>query len=524
MLAPEPMFDPEIFAINFARTVELLREHPPNKEAQKASLRAVYALTSFASASVRLYDGVLSVDGAVVPQSLPYLDGLKRQMEGHGVAEVAVARGSTATELLAVLKDLAADAGSFGPGDGVAERVAASGAGGVAVLRGRPPEDANQRRAPGVTQAFELAEIEEAEAAAEIQITEALPVSDALREVLAAFETRPAVVQGVSAETPIGAALAAVVRDAHGAAIGDLLSDLAREVGVALREGPIEPAVQAIAAVVGLEPGVPEGEPKRSYDIALKRMFTRDALERIALLLPDPRFAPVATLVLRRAGPDGADVVFELLAASAVPHERTAFLAAIRAIPKGTLHVIAMLRHTQWAVVRNVAELLGELRFEEAVPELGKLLMHYEPRVRLAAIVALARIGTVATVDPLRRAMKEGTPDLRALIAGSIGGQHARALAIPLVVLAAEEDDEGVLCEYYRALGRIGTPEAIAALVKAAQPGGRIFGHQPPGPRIAAVQSLGNIGGTAARRALDALQEDRDKAVREAVVRARRLP
>jgi HEAT repeat protein len=486
------MFDPEMFAINFARTVELLREHPPNKEAQKASLRAVYALTSFASASVRLYDGALSVDGAVVPQSLPYLDGLKRQMEGHGVAEVAVARGSTATELLAVLEALAVDVGSFGPGDGVAERVAASGAGGVAVLTGRPPEEPS--------------------------------VSDALREVLAAFETRPAVVQGVPAETPIGAALAAVVREAHGAAIGDLLSDLAREVGVALREGPIEPAVQAIAAVVGLEPGVPEGEPKRSYDIALKRMFARDALKRIALLLPDPRFAPVATLVLRRAGSEGADVVFELLTASAVPHERTAFLAAIRAIPKGTLHVIEMLRHTQWAVVRNMAELLGEMRFEEAVPELGKLLMHYEPQVRLAAIVALARIGTVATVAPLRRAMKEGTPDLRARIAGSIGGQHSRALAIPLVVLAAEEDDEGVLCEYFRALGRIGTPEAIDALVKAAQPGGRIFGRRPPGPRIAAVQSLGNIGGTAARRALDALQEDGDKAVREAVLHARRLP
>jgi len=253
-------------------------------------------------------------------------------------------------------------------------------------------------------------------------------------------------------------------------------------------------------------------------------MLARDSLQRIALLLLDPRFAPVATLVMRRAGPEGAEVLVELLAVSAAPHERKAFVAAIRAIPKGTLRVVELLRHTQWAVVRNMAELLGELRFEEAVPELGKLLMHYEPQVRRAALVALARIGTVATVDPLRRAMKEGAPELRVLVAGSICGQQARALVMPLVVLAAEEDDEGVLCEYYRALGRIGTPEAIAALVKAAQPGGRIFGRRPPGPRIAAVQSLGNIGGTAARRALDALQEDRDNTVREAVLRVLRLP
>ena len=53
ILAAEAMFNPEIFAVNFARTVDLLRERLPNKETQKASLRAVYALTSLASATVR---------------------------------------------------------------------------------------------------------------------------------------------------------------------------------------------------------------------------------------------------------------------------------------------------------------------------------------------------------------------------------------------------------------------------------------------------------------------------------------
>ena len=65
------MFNPDIFAVNFGRTLELLRAAPPNKEQQKACLRAVYALTSLASATIRLYDGVLSVDDSVLPADLP---------------------------------------------------------------------------------------------------------------------------------------------------------------------------------------------------------------------------------------------------------------------------------------------------------------------------------------------------------------------------------------------------------------------------------------------------------------------
>lgn len=545
------MFNPEIFAINFARTVDLLRERVANKETQKASLRAVYALTSLASATVRLYDGVLSVDDTVVPQDLPYLEALKRQMDGHAVAEVALARGTTATELLALLKALAVDVGSFAPGDGVAQRVAASGAGGIAVLAARRDEEPSERRAPGVTQAFDLAAIEEAEAAAgagapaPLEEPAAAPSFEWVEEPgPAAPPVRPeppvasrgeglpaeqlpetlAAPHGVPADTKIGAALGAVTRDPYGPDVFDHLSDLAGEVGAAFRDGAVELGVQAIAAVIGLETGAPEGSPKSNYGIVLRRMLAREPLKRIAHLLPDPRFAPIATAVMRRAGAEGADVLVELLTVSAVPRDRKAFLGAIRVIPKGTLHVIEMLQHHQWVVVRDIAELLGELRVEEAVPDLGKLLMHYEPRVRRAAVVALAKIGTVATVDSLRRALKDGTPELRALVAGSIGGHHSRALAMPLVALAAEEDHEEVLCEYYRALGRIGTPEAVDALMKAAQPGGRIFGRRAAGPRIAAVEALRSMPGAAPRRALEALRNDGDKAVRGAVERVLSTP
>ena len=565
------MFNPEIFAVNFARTVALLREREPNKEQQKASLRAVYALISLSSATVRLYDGVLSVDDTVIADDVPYTAVLREQLAGHAIAEVAVSRGASATELLTLLKVLAVDVGSFGPGEGVAQRLAAAGVAGLAVLGARREVEEPERRAPSVTQAFELASIREAEARAEevpktapapptppsppsrpqpepvqapagFEPTTFVAVAPAARAAPApeprvppperlpatppaAAGVKPApqplaAPHGVPANTPTGVALAVVTRDPYGAGILDRLSDLAAEVASDLRDGRLEMAVQAIAAVIGIEPGAPEGTPRNSYGIVLRRMLSRDALKRVALLLTDARFAPIATAVVQRSGGEGAEVLVELLTQSDVPTDRKAFLAALRVIPKGTTHFVTMLGQSQWVVVKNVADLLGEMRVEEAVPELGELLLHYEPRVRRAAAIALAKIGTAATVEPLMRALREGTPELRALVAGSIGGRQARALAMPIVGLAESEAAEDVLCEYYRALGRIGTPEAVEALGQAAAPGGRVFGRRATAPRIAAVEALRAVGTDAARRAIESLSDDRDRAVKEAANRA----
>lgn len=548
------MFNPEIFAVNFGRTLELLRAPVQNKDQQKACLRAVFALTSLSSASLRLYDGVLSVDDAIIPDDLPFSAGLRSQFAVHNVSEIAIARGATPTELLTLLRALALDAAAFGPEDGVAERLDAIGASGIAVLAPRREAAEESPRAPGVTQAFELAAIEEAMAAGVAAYAEwppaamSPPAAAALPPLAVAPEPAsapvftpaappvaeppsapPPVVEapedlaaphGVPVDTLVGAALGAVLRDPYGGGILDRLSDVAQEVATSFLEGRLELSVQATAALIGLEPAAPEGSARTAYGIVLRRILTADALKRVARLLPDPRFAPVATAVMQRGGADGAEVLVDLVSGSEVARERKAYLAALRVIPGGTAAVVQLLANYQSSVVRNVAELLGEMRVEEAVPSLGGLLGHKEPRVRRAAAVALARIGTVATVEPLRRALREGTPEFRGLIAASVGGTHARALALPLVSIAEGEESGDVQAELFRALGRIGTAEAVEALVRAAQPGGRLFGRRPSGPRVAAVEGLQVAGGAVARKALRELAEDSEKVVREAALRA----
>ena len=70
--------------------------------------------------------------------------------------------------------------------------------------------------------------------------------------------------------------------------------------------------------------------------------------------------------------------------------------------------------------------------------------------------------------------------------------------------------------ELILALGRIGSPDAVQALIKFAQPSGRLFGRKPTALRVAAVEALRLAGTPAAVGTLQGLGGDSDKQVRGA--------
>jgi hypothetical protein len=556
------MFNQEIYASAFGRAVTLMRERRGDRDQQKAALRALVALAELSAASFRLYEGVLSVDDVAMPETVPFLDTLVGRLQAHRVSELMIGRQSEPAELLALIRGLATDPET---GPSIKERLREVASKRVMVVLEQV--DSGERRAASVTQAFEQAAIEEAAAAADAATAgvsggapagpDALAPEEAellrdwdafasgervlpdLHVVLTPPPEAPAATAGaaeataatpgeaaepapqlpVPTDTPLGAALASIVMDPYGRAILDRLTELAARVQEALREDQTDAALRALAIMIDLEPGAPEGTPRNSYSIVLKRTLTREVLAQVAQCLLNPAMMDAAAKVMRRSRGDGVEVLLGLLATAEGMRERKAFMAVLRTMEGGTDQVVHMLGHQQWFVVRNVAELVGEMRIEEAVEELGRLLGHADQRVRRAAAVSLARIGSVATVEPLRRALKEGAPEVRSLIAASIGGQHARPLAMPLVALAETEESADVQREYYRALGRIGTPEAIQALAKAAQPGGKLLGRRPAAARVGAIEGLRLAGGPAAA-ALESLADDGDRTVRDAARRA----
>jgi HEAT repeat protein len=85
-----------------------------------------------------------------------------------------------------------------------------------------------------------------------------------------------------------------------------------------------------------------------------------------------------------------------------------------------------------------------------------------------------------------------------------------------------EEEDPTVERELMLALGRIASPAAVQALIKFAQPGGRLFGRQPTARRVMAVEGLRIAATPAAIGTLEGLTDDGDREVRAAADSARR--
>src|SRR5258708_9988408 len=192
----------------------------------------------------------------------------------------------------------------------------------------------------------------------------------------------------------------------------------------------MERAVKPLAAVVRLEAKVADA-PRRTYGIALKRMFNKPLLQGVAPLLDYPAQREDAALVLQRAGADGVEVLLDILVAAPTVVERRGAFDALTRMKEGADQLVHMLSHPQWFVVRNIAELVGELGLEEAVPALAKQVSHEDERVRKAVALALAKIATPTCAEPLRRALRDKSPGVRIQVALGIGGRESGAPARP---------------------------------------------------------------------------------------------
>ena len=302
--------------------------------------------------------------------------------------------------------------------------------------------------------------------------------------------------------------------------VGDMLTVLNRQVETVMRQGKIEQAMQIVYSVVRAEQRVDDAAIRRQYGIALRRMITKQMLDGLSKLVQVPHLEDAASAVLQRAGPDGMEVLLDLLTTSNTVTERRGVFNALIQMKEGQDQLVHMLGHPQWFVVRNVADLVGELGLEAAVPALTKQLEHDDERVRRQVALALAKIGTRSAAEPLRRALRDSSADVRRQAALGVGGRKASALAMPLVVALEEEKEPDVVRELIFALGRIGSPDAVQALIKLAQPSGKLFNRKPSALRVTAVEALRVAGTPAAIGTLQSFASDSDKQVRAAVQQA----
>ncbi len=496
---------------DFAGVLLLLRDHPEKKEELKHAFHRFVADLPDASHVLKVTATGFNWDQVDVPIGRGELVTLYEHLRGHNVGEIRLPAALMTSTLLSVLRILGAPVGTYGSFDHLSARLDAAGCGIVTILPlppGMPgasavvqppaadPAPRTRSEDDGHINALGLDALTEAKVGmmhfATLQ-THALGPTDSLVDGLAHAKTE--------------------------AATTELLNQLITAGEAAARQSEWREVLKAAHGLVQLETRNAPGTEHRSFGIALRRMLPRSVLERIARLVTQGGMKAEAVAVLRRMGADSTEVLLNALVNSEDVTERRAYFNALKEMTEGGELLIHMLSHDQWFVVRNVADLCGELRLEKAVLALARQMGHDDERVRRAVAGALARIGGAGALEPLRRALRDPSPGVRLQAARDLDGRKSRGLAMTLAVAADEESKSDVQKEMYLALGRIASSDAIQALSKAAEPGGRLFRRKPLAVRLAAVAGL-HAAGPSAANALKELLADDDREVREAVERA----
>ena len=501
------MIVPQTFATLFARTLDLFRD-PAAKEDQKVQFRALVDL-------LRLGNVAITMDGGRVVINGTPLDGqafttLVQRLELHSVSEIQITAAPPPSEMFELLRALADQSQE----NDIATRLRAAGAQRVKVAMQTFAAPAPQPKLDLGTEGILHSDMDDAGSVPMAAASPPPPAPDV--PAIMRDDHPPAFAPAAAATRSSNDLLTELQKNPTGGHVGDLLAVLSRQLENAMRANKLEQALTIVAGIVRAEQSIPDEGKRRQYSIALKRLYSKPLLEGIAHLVPIPAQRDAALVALQRAGEAGVEVLLDLLVAAPTIDERRGIFQALTGMKEGTDQLVHMLGHHQWFVVRNVAELVGELGLEEAVPALARQLDHEDERVRKAVALALAKTGSRSAAEPLRRALKDKSPEVRIQAAVGVGGRKASALAMPLVVAMGEEENEAVEQELMLALGRIGSPDAVQALIKFAQPGGKLFGRKPTALRVTAVEALRLAATPAAIGTLEGLGADSDKQVRAA--------
>jgi HEAT repeat protein len=511
------MGDEVKLVVLFGRLLEILRARPGQTEDEKAALGNLAQLATKRSYTLRVHSGHLTVDGIPIPPDTPFGSLIIQQFAAHDVGTMMMAQGTSALDLLHTIRSIARDPSNYPVGSTPVERLRDAKVSTVMVVTRESDEVAQQRRKARLTEAIE----EAGTFAVEKDVRQERPGRMSGMRDGTAYQDMVQQQQQPRESMSGKGSLAATVehlRDKPGStALSAEVDGVLRGIEHALDQNQLSSVVEALLALIRAEEDAVDEEARRAFAIAIRRSLTGDMLRGVVKYLLDELYAQDTLTILRRAGIEGTRVMVQHLIDAPSFAERKAYLGALREVEKGTEIVTGMLRHGEWFVVRNAADLVGDLRVAEAVPLLGEVTSHEDRRVRLSVALALAKIGTPETARYLRGPLRDADPGIRLAVARSISGKGLAGLAMMLVTAAESEEDEDVMAEYYRALGRIGTPEAVQALIEVVNAKkGLLSGRKASPRRQAAVEGLGYAGTDAARASLQELTKDRDRDVRDA--------
>lgn len=550
------MSRPVAFTRAFAELVWLIVYRPAATDEQKAALRAALLESRAGAFALSLSELNLAIAGASqlspMPAELPWLHELAARMAGHSVGLLAFSEAAKAMDVLGVARALGTSPHQGDEGAAFDALVLPLQLTTVTVTLGRvgfvrrATPIATSRFTPIATTRITPARPARTPGLGLSPLERAVtpPVVARVREIGIGVPTPAAAMRSVSEPTPAqdDAAFqdriveAAFSRPGRSPALRELiqrlegeldarsapgvLDDLTHATEDASREGRWADVADVLRHLVVREAQITDSDVKRAFLIHLRRLFKPGVLRGLAQLLGKRReLRSAIESVFVRAGEAGADVLVELLVASNVASERRAYRTVLVNCPAAVEPLTHLLQDPRWYVVRNAADLLGEMGVQEAEGKLLTVLKHRDARVRRSAAAALARLGSNRGVFALQALLTDAEPSVRLQAVHGISSARLPRSVPALLKALDQETDPAIQHALLIALGAHPTDDAVERLSQAAQPGS-LLNRRPTPYRLAAVHALGEAGTPAAMASLRAMQGDRDKEVRAAVERS----
>ncbi|HEV8123260.1 MAG TPA: HEAT repeat domain-containing protein [Gemmatimonadales bacterium] len=504
-----------------SRVIFLLRDRPGDKEAQKTAFRALLVRVSDQPLKLVATDGRFLVDGQAIGADVTGGEALRRQILAHGVGELTLPAGLSPPQLLAVIRALAAPIGTWSRLQSMADHLTAAGIQGAEIA---PPVRGTSAHPMAPAMAGQPASPPAARTVPGPTVKDSGDITALGPD--AANEESVGLLHFVTMENRtigrLDELLLVLEQDPGSTKSGDLLNEVVAFGEIAGQKQDWNDLLRTASTLTRLEAQVKDESHRRLYHIALRRLVSRSALEQIGRMVTAGDRRADAIAVLRRFGSDATEMLINQLISAEDVGQRRGYFNAISQMTEGTDILVHMLGHHEWFVVRNVAELCGEMKLEAAVPELARRLAHSDERVRRAVVTALGRIGSAGAVEPMQRALADTSPQVRAQAAAGIEGAKFRNL-VPVLLKALEsETHPEVQREMLKALGRVGTREAIDALVRTAQPPRGLFRKKHTTGRVDAIDGLRLANTPATLATIKDLLNDKDAEVREAAEKALR--
>ena len=297
------------------------------------------------------------------------------------------------------------------------------------------------------------------------------------------------------------------------------MAETARDMGAFVEElllagayGECQPVVDELLGAVKRKPAIAPDACHQALDSVGASAALREAAGTLADQSPE-EFAAFEKLV-RSIGPAAIHaIVTSYQREDGVATERaTQLLGGMGAA--GIPHLTAGIEDPRWFVQREMARVLGKIGGAAAVPPFQTLLRRGDPRVLQSAVPSLAVIDDPSAMRALHTVLKAATGDARSTVISALTGMKD-ARVVPMLTRIVQEcdpfsTDYPLLQETLAALAALRDERAIQPIAALARQKRWLAWGRTTKLREACLRALQRIGTAKARAALADLAQTGD--------------